>query len=201
MGAKRFTNVNPYLPRYACPSPDKPNVSILSSTTGPGCVYEPPASAGSCTQLTVRPNPASETLPKPTTRVAGAGFVTTIPLQKQGGTFVVPVLINNVITLNFIVDSGASDVTIPADVVTTLMRTGTLKQTDFLGDRTYVLADGSEVSSQTFRIRSMRVGNRVVENLTGSVAPVQGSLLLGQSFLSRFKSWSIDNSKQALLLE
>ena len=124
-----------------------------------------------------------------------------IPLQKEGGTFVVPVLINNAITLNFVVDSGAADVSIPADVVSTLIRTGTLQQSDFIGERIYVLADGSKVPSMTFRIRSMRVGDRVVENVTGSVAPLEGSLLLGQSFLGRFKSWSIDNNKKALLLE
>lgn len=124
-----------------------------------------------------------------------------IPLEKQGGTLVVPVLINNAITLNFIVDSGATDVSIPSDVVKTLMRTGTLKQADFLGKKTYVLADGSKVPSETFRIRSMKVGDRVVENVIGSVANTDGVLLLGQSFLGRFKSWSIDNGKQALLLE
>jgi len=124
-----------------------------------------------------------------------------VPLQKQGGTFVVPVLINNAITLNFVVDSGAADVSIPADVVSTLMRTGTLKQADFLDKKTYVLADGSKLPSQTFRIRSMKVGNRVIEKVIGNVAPLQGTLLLGQSFLSRFKSWSIDNDKHVLLLE
>jgi len=124
-----------------------------------------------------------------------------IALHLQGGTLVVPVLINNAIALNFVVDSGAADVSIPADVVLTLMRTGTLKKSDFLGTRIYVLADGSKVPSQTFRIRSIKVGDRIVENVTGSVAPVQGTLLLGQSFLSRFKSWSIDNGKQVLLLK
>ena len=126
---------------------------------------------------------------------------TAIPLQKQGGTYVVPVLLNDAITLNFVVDSGAADVSIPADVVSTLIRTGTLKQSDFLGKKTYVLADGSKLPSQTFRIRSMKVGDRMIEKLTGNVAPLQGSLLLGQSFLSRFKSWSIDNDKHVLLLE
>jgi hypothetical protein len=47
----------------------------------------------------------------------------------------VPVLINNAITLNFVVDSGASDVSIPADVVMTLVRTGTLKEADFIGKK------------------------------------------------------------------
>lgn len=91
-------------------------------------------------------------------------------------------------------------VSIPGDVVMTLMRTGTLKRTDYLAEKTYVLADGSEVPSQTFRIRSLKVGNKVLQNVNGSIAPVNGSLLLGRSFLSRFKSWSVDNTKHAILL-
>jgi hypothetical protein len=79
------------------------------------------------------------------------------PMELQGGTFVVPVIINNAITLSFVVDSGAADVSIPADVVSTLMRTGTLNVADFYGKQTYVLADGSKVPSQTFRIRSLKV--------------------------------------------
>jgi predicted aspartyl protease len=46
----------------------------------------------------------------------------------------------------------------------------------------------------------MTVGDIVVENVTAGITPVEGSLLLGQSFLSRFKSWSMDNAKQALVL-
>ena len=131
---------------------------------------------------------------------SSSASVRSIPMRIEGGTYVIPVLINDAITLDFIVDSGAADVSIPADVVMTLMRTGTLKESDFLGEKTYVLADGSKVPSQTFRIRSLKVGNKVLQNVNGSVASVQGSLLLGQSFLSRFKSWSVDNTKHALLL-
>jgi aspartyl protease family protein len=80
------------------------------------------------------------------------------------------------------------------------MRTGTPKKSDFLGEKTYLLANGSTVPSQTFRIRSLKVGNKVLENVIGSIASVKGSLLLGQSFLSRFKSWSVDNAQHALLL-
>jgi hypothetical protein len=126
---------------------------------------------------------------------------TVIPLQLEGGAFTVPVLINNKLTLNFVLDSGSSDVSIPADVVLTLMRTGTLSAADFLGNRIYQLADGSTVPSQTFRIKSLKVGDSVIENVIGSVAPVESGLLLGQSFLRRFKSWSIDNHRQVLVLE
>ena len=124
-----------------------------------------------------------------------------IPMKREGGTYVVPVLINNAITLDFTVDSGASDVSIPADVVTTLIRAGTILDTDFISEQVYVLADGTKVKSHTFRIRSLKVGDRVLENVTGSVSSTKGSLLLGQSFLGRFKSWSIDNSRHVLLLE
>jgi predicted aspartyl protease len=125
---------------------------------------------------------------------------TLIPVKPRGGTYEVPVLINKAITLNFVIDSGASDVSIPADVVMTLLRSGTLQRSDFIGTKTYRLADGSTAPSTTFRIRSLTMNNVVIENVTGSIAPVAGELLLGQSFLGRFKSWSIDNAKQALVL-
>ena len=64
-----------------------------------------------------------------------------ISLIKQGGTYKVPVVINGSLNLNFTVDSGAADVSIPADVVLVMIRTGTLTDDDFLETQTYVLAD------------------------------------------------------------
>jgi clan AA aspartic protease (TIGR02281 family) len=124
-----------------------------------------------------------------------------VSLKKDGGIFVVPVEINGTITLDFAIDSGAADVSVPADVFSTLVRTGTIKDSDIIGEQTYVLADGSKSQSVTFTIRSLKVGDKVVENVRASVASVQGTLLLGQSFLERFKSWSLDNNKHELLLE
>ncbi len=117
------------------------------------------------------------------------------------GTYRVPVTINGVIPLPFMVDSGASDVVLPADVVMTLMRTGTLRQADFLGQQNYRLADGTIMPSQTFRLKSLQVGNRMIENVTASTTGSQGALLLGQSFLSRFGKVSFDYGKQVLILE
>jgi clan AA aspartic protease (TIGR02281 family) len=122
-------------------------------------------------------------------------------LKQLGGTFIVPVTINNALQLAFVIDSGASDVSVPADVVLTLVRARTITDTDFLGKRLYGLADGSTVPSQTFHIRSLAVGDRTLENVTGSVAPASASLLLGQSFLGRFRSWSIANQRMVLVLE
>lgn len=121
-------------------------------------------------------------------------------MVQDGGTFAVPVTIKGQLTLKFVVDSGASDVSIPADVVMTLLRTETITDADFLGKQTYRMADDLTVPSQQFVIRSLKVGNKTLENVTGSIAPVAGTLLLGQSFLSRFTSWSIDNQRRALIL-
>jgi hypothetical protein len=126
---------------------------------------------------------------------------TRIPLAQMGGGLVAPVVINNSIKLNFIVDSGASDVSIPVDVFSTLVRTNTVTQTDKTGFRNYRNADGETFRSQTFVIRSLKIGNVEVLNVHAKEAPANGPLLLGQSFLKRFKSWSIDNSTQELILE
>jgi hypothetical protein len=45
------------------------------------------------------------------------------------------------------------------------------------------------------------VGTVVLENVSTSISPSDGGpLLLGQSFLERFRIWSIDNLRQALVL-
>jgi clan AA aspartic protease (TIGR02281 family) len=149
----------------------------------------PPIASGS---PTVANSPAQ--YPNPSSRMA-------VPLIQDGGIFVVPVEINGAITLEFGVDSGAADVSVPFDVFSTLRRTRTIKDSDIIGEQTYVLADGSRSRSVMFTIRSLKVGDKVVENVKGSVAPSQGTLLLGQSFLERFKSWSINNTNHELLLE
>ena len=92
-------------------------------------------------------------------------------------------------------------ISIPADVVMTLMRAGTIASSDFVGEQTYRLADGSTVKSKTFRIRQLQVGDRRVLNVLGTISNVEGSLLLGQSFLSRFKSVKFDYINGMRVLE
>jgi len=146
----------------------------------------------------------SQTAPPPQTEqrtTADGMHEVRVKMVSNGGVFRVPVLINNALTLNFFVDSGASDVSIPADVFLTLMRTGTVKESDFIGTKKYLLADGSTVSSRTFILRSLKVGDRTVTDVRASITKVNGPLLLGQSFLNNFKSWSQDNVKRELVLQ
>lgn len=123
-----------------------------------------------------------------------------VALVPNGQLFEIPVQINGVITLPFIIDSGASDVQITADVFLTLTRTKTIVPADVVGERTYVLADGSEHKAPRFLIRELKVGDRVLRNVAASVGSPAGQLLLGQSFLSHFDSWTLDNKRHVLAL-
>src|SRR5215510_4092600 len=90
-------------------------------------------------------------------------LVENIPLIKKGGVYEVPVEVNGVITLNFVLDTGASEVNIPADVASTLYRAGTITDADFLPGQLYKLADGSTVNSSRFILRSLKMGQRRIE--------------------------------------
>jgi predicted aspartyl protease len=180
------------------PGPNGEQVTDTFSMRGFAAAYA--AISRACPTGSTTPAPVVGNVAAAPPQIEGPSGALAVPLRRSGGTLLVPVLINNAITLDFVVDSGAADVTIPADVVLTLMRIGSIQKGDFLGRKVYTLADGSTVPSETFRIRLLKVGNRQLENVTGSVASVNGSLLLGQSFLSRFKTWSIDNRRQVLLL-
>lgn len=131
---------------------------------------------------------------------AAPSTVDEVPLEEDGGIFVVPVQINGAITLRFVVDSGASDVQIPADVFLTLVRTKTIALSDLIGEQTYTLADGSTQEEPRFILRELKVGSYTLRNIPASVSPVSGTLLLGQSFLSRFSQWTLDNQQHALKL-
>ena len=124
-----------------------------------------------------------------------------VRMRVDAGAYIVRGSINNQLTLDFILDSGASEVSIPIDIVKTLVRTGTVVSTDFLDAAKFQLADGSVVPQLRFRIRSLSVGDRAVEDVVATVGDVSSAPLLGQSFLGRFKSWSIDNQVGILNLE
>ena len=57
------------------------------------------------------------------------------------------------------------------------------------------------MQAQALRLRSLQVGNVVVENVEASVMPENAPLLLGQSFLTRLKSWSMDTTAHTLTIE
>jgi hypothetical protein len=144
----------------------------------------PPPPVGSFAQI-----PPAKVAPEATDRVS---------LVEANGVYTVPVLINGILPLQFVLDSGAADVSLPADVFLTLMRTGTITKDDYIGSGKYQLADGSTVQSDKFFIRELKVGNHFLSHVAASIEDVRSPLLLGQSFLKRFAVIEIDNTDMSL---
>src|SRR5262245_49295537 len=85
-----------------------------------------------------------------------------IKLELSHGTYMLPVKINRLLVIPFILDTGATNVVITADVVSTLMRSGAIRQSDFIGTGMSVLDDGSTVPSLRFTLRELQVGDHII---------------------------------------
>ena len=61
----------------------------------------------------------------------------------------------------------------------------------------FVLADGSEVAVEKYRVSEMRVGTCVVRDFVVGVME-EGGMLLGMGYLGLFDSWELDQATQTL---
>jgi clan AA aspartic protease (TIGR02281 family) len=123
-----------------------------------------------------------------------------VALERRGGTFLVPVRMNDSVSLDFYLDSGAADVNVPLATFNALRRAGTVRAEDIIGSENYLMANGVNNKATIFTIRTLTVGSVVLQNVRGSVSELGGPPLLGMSFLSRFSSWTVDNGRSVLIL-
>jgi predicted aspartyl protease len=98
---------------------------------------------------------------------------------RHTGVFVLPATINGGTKSYFIVDSGAANVQIP-EVAEEMKRNGTIGDADSLGQRRFILADGSELQHRVFRIKTLQIGDRTMENVLTAVGAPRSRALLGQ---------------------
>jgi aspartyl protease family protein len=101
----------------------------------------------------------------------------------------------------FVLDSGASDISISEDLENELIKNGVIKRENYKASALYKLADGSIVQKRRLTLPALTIGNVTLTNVSASIGIGSTPLLLGKSFLDRFKSWTIDNSSQILKLE
>jgi clan AA aspartic protease (TIGR02281 family) len=123
-----------------------------------------------------------------------------IALESDGQSYSVSARINGVVTVKFLVDSGASVVVLPKDMVETLIKNGTIAASDLLGRDVYVTADGRKHNGTRLMLRQIEVGGHTVTNVMASIAPPHAEPLLGLSFLAKFKSWTLDNRRHLLII-
>lgn len=121
-----------------------------------------------------------------------------VHMSKRGGVYEIPATVNGV-ELDFIFDTGASDVTISSTEAMFLLKSGKLKEEDFLGTNQYQLANGSISEGTIINLRSVKIGNRSLENVQAAIIHnAEAPLLLGQSALENFGEFSINYKKNTI---
>jgi aspartyl protease family protein len=125
----------------------------------------------------------------------------TIPMLKDGGVYRIPVYVNDV-KMQFIFDTGAGMISISSTEAGFLYKQGTLTEDDFLGTANFMDANGDITPGVIVKLKTVQIGNRLLENVEASVVNNnKAPLLLGQSALSKFGKISIDYGKETLSFE
>jgi aspartyl protease family protein len=125
----------------------------------------------------------------------------TIKMSKESGVYTVPVEINGS-NMQFIFDTGASDITISEVEAIFLLKQGTLSEEDIIGTKYYQIADGSISEGTKINLKTVKIGNKILSNVKASVIHnSQAPLLLGQSALAQFGKVSIDYNKNEIVFE
>lgn len=122
-------------------------------------------------------------------------------MVKDGLTYRVPCKVNG-LSLSFILDTGADNVSISLSEAIFMLKNGYLDSSDFRGVQKYQLADGDIVEGSKLIIKKLEIGELVVENIEASVIPtLNAPMLLGQSALSKLGKISIDYKNNILSVE
>jgi len=123
-----------------------------------------------------------------------------IELENYSGVYKLSIKIGS-LSKDFILDSGASDISISKKVEKELINLGIIKEEDYIEPALYRIADGSIIKCRRLIIPNLSIGKFKVYNVRASVSSSDSDLLLGRSFLDNFKKWSVDNNKNELYLE
>ena len=124
--------------------------------------------------------------------------VVEVPFTSSGGVTKVDCTING-LPLNFIFDTGASDVSISQTEASFMFKNGYLSQRDVIGKQLYRTADGRISVGTTFILNHINFGGLELTGVRASVVSNQKApLLLGQTVLKRLGKIEIDNERRVL---
>ncbi len=156
-----------------------------------------PASARDAAERSARRETPRSTAP-PTAAAyvtpRSSGRALQIPFEKQGNAMIVYVRINDAVTAPFIVDTGASDVLVPAH----LADAAGIQIGRDTPHRTYQTANGL-VDTPIVTLASVQAGEARVEGVPGSVSGAMTIGLLGGTFFNNF-TFQIDPAANMITL-
>lgn len=129
------------------------------------------------------------------------GNIKKIKLNKTyGNTYIIPCEVNG-LKMDFIFDTGASEVSISLTEALFMFKNGYLKESDITGTQNYSIANGDIVEGTTIIIRKLEFEGVKLYNIKASIShEMKAPLLLGQSALSQLGKIQIDYKNDILTI-
>jgi len=109
----------------------------------------------------------------------------TITMQRKGNVYYVPGKVNG-LSLEFIFDTGASNVCLSLTEAYFMLKNGYLKESD-LGDTSYSqIANGQIVENMNVNLKEIEIGGITLHNISAVIVKnLDAPLLLGQSAIQK----------------
>lgn len=124
---------------------------------------------------------------------------TVIQMTKKGGIYTVPCKVNG-LNMEFIFDTGASDVSISLTEALFMIRHGYLKEENILGNVQYSIANGDIAEGTSIIIDEIEIAGIKLTKVKASIIHETNSpLLLGQSAIQQLGKYSIDGNILTLM--
>ena len=122
-------------------------------------------------------------------------------IRRSGGTFNVDCNVNG-LPLSMIFDTGASDVTISKVEADFMLKNNYLSKDDIKGKKLYQIADGGISEGTVITLKEVKIGDAILHNVDASVVKSQKApLLLGESVLQKFGTFTVDNINSKLIIK
>jgi len=107
----------------------------------------------------------------------------------------------NGITTPFSFDTKEKEVYISPDAALKFLRDGVIDKTDFQGDATKLIGEGSVADKAVFTIKEMRIGRNTIQDLKVTVNRKMVHLRFGENTLKKFGNYTIDDKNSVIVFE
>jgi len=124
----------------------------------------------------------------------------TVTMTKRNGIFYIPCKVNG-LALEFIFDTGASDVTISLTEALFMLKNHYLNDDDILGASSAQLANGDITKTTTIVLKEIDIAGIKLHNINASIVnKLEAPLLLGQTAMSKLGRFQIDPNSGTLTI-
>ena len=123
-----------------------------------------------------------------------------IKMKREGGISLIPCRVNG-LNLDFIFDTGASDVSISMTEATFMLKNGYLNRTDITGTNNYFDATGNLNEGIIILLKEIEIAGLKLYNVKASIVKNnRAPLLLGQTAISKLGKIQLDLAQNTLTI-